>query len=179
MSSEIILHTGETDKSKSEVDIFIDDLQTVVDIIGRRPRMQTILELNEVLILGSPEGTIINKPIQEYFRHLPSFDNATRIALLERLIRVDDRTLFELTPEEMVEEMKRRGARHIVDNQFVLRVKGNPPLQWEGGYTHGERLTLSTPTKVLGVQYLFAVDRINEGTQFHESLQIRHVFAPR
>lgn len=163
----------------SSVDLFIEDLRTVVGVIGRRPRMQAVYSFHDAQF-SACSAVNIDKPIRAYYGLLSSsFDGAERVPLLERLIRDEDKMLFEVQPGEMIEEMVRRGAMYFGDGQYAYRIPGNPVRNWEAAFQKGQRQVLSVPTTVSGVQYLFAADRIENEIQFQESLHIRGLFVPR
>ena len=180
MSKDIIIHTEQTKlESKTEVDSLIDDLFTMVEIVERRrSNMQVVYLLSNAHSTRASEAMVKldgKIPIGAYSRHfMTDQENAVRIPTLEALIRDEDKILFSALPEQMIEEMQKRGARALGNGQYVYRIPGNPPLQWEATFVQDERITLSTPTIVPGVQYVFGADRNEPGyIDLHETLQIR------
>jgi len=166
----------QTNVDMTGVEAFVADLQTIVRVAGKRPRMEITYLFHDADV----SGVRIGGPIKGYFGHLASsFDGTERVPLLERLISVQDKPLFEMRPEEMIEEMKMRGARGYEGGQHAYMISGNPRRSWEATFNPGERHALSVPTTVPGVQYRFTADRIDHGVQFQETLHIRGLFVPR
>lgn len=140
--------------------------------IARRSGLRARYDFTDTFLTGFSIRN--DRSVNSYFRYV-DYDSVEgiRVPLLERLIRSEDRMLFELEPAKMVEEILNRGGLPIGDGQFFLRDPLVRNQHYEAAFVQGSRLMLCVPTTIVGVQYLFTADKQDSGINVVEVLDIR------